>query len=143
MYNNTQTTFTLEFALRRRLELKTHAPNIRVVTSLLCVSLPACSTAVVLTTRARFVAGDRPSRLAEARLERTVRAERVPVLDAAARGPPAGRGRAARVADGRGPRGRLHGPHTHIPGAGGEAQGPARGRGRVQLLEGHRPVHHR
>jgi len=90
-----------------------------------------------------FRSGYRPSGLAEACLERTVRAERVPVFDASARGPAAGRRRAARVPDGRGPRGRLHGPHTHIPGTGGEAESAARGRGRVQLPESHRPVHHR
>lgn len=89
-----------------------------------------------------FPPGHRPSGPAEARLERTVRAERVPVFDAFARGSAVGRRRAARVADGRGPGGRLHGPHTHIPGTGGETESPARGRGRVQLPESHRPVHH-
>lgn len=87
--------------------------------------------------------GDRPSGSAQAGLERAVRAERISMFDAAARGTPVGRGRAARVANGRRPCGRLHGPHTHIPGAGGKAQSAARGRGRIQLPEGHRPVYHR
>ncbi|CAN0304782.1 unnamed protein product, partial [Bubo scandiacus] len=39
------------------------------------------------------------------------------------------------------PRRRLHGPHPHLPGAGGEAEGAARRFGRVQLPESHRPLH--
>lgn len=85
----------------------------------------------------------RPGGAAAPRLVRAVRAERVAVLDAAARGAAAGRRRPARVAARRRPRRRLHGPHPDIPGAGGEAEGAARGHGRVLVPEGNRVVYDR
>ena len=87
--------------------------------------------------------GHRPGSPSQASVERAVRPEREPVLDAAPRGAPPRRGRPPRVPHGRGPRGRLHGPHQDLPGASGEAQGAARRLGRVQLPQGHRPLHHR
>lgn len=87
--------------------------------------------------------GHRPGSPPQASVERAVRAEREPVLDAAPRGAPPGRGRPPRVPDGRGPRRRLHGPHQDLSGASGEAQGPPRRLRRVQLPQGHRPLHHR
>lgn len=90
-----------------------------------------------------YCTGYRSSGLAEARLERTVRAERVSMFDASTRGTLVGRSRAARVTNGRGPSGRFHGSHTYISGAGGEAQSSSCGCRRVQLSESHRPFHHR
>ena len=80
----------------------------------------------------------RPGGAAAAQLERTVRVERGAELDAAARGAAAGGRRAARVAHGGRPRGGVHGPHPHLPGAGGEVEGAARRLGRVLLPQGHR-----
>lgn len=88
------------------------------------------------------MSGDGPGGAPEAGVERAVRAERVAVLDAAARGAIVGGGGAARVADGGGPRRRLHGPHPYLPGAGREAQSAPRRFGRVLLPQGHRPLHH-
>ncbi|XP_028829187.1 nuclear receptor subfamily 2 group F member 1-B isoform X1 [Denticeps clupeoides] len=82
-----------------------------------------------------------PGVAAPADVERAVRAERGAVRHAAPRRAAAGRRRPPRVAHVRGPRGGLHGPHPLLPGAGGEAEGPARGLGRVQLRQGHRAVH--
>ncbi|XP_077611454.1 COUP transcription factor 1 isoform X3 [Crocuta crocuta] len=86
-------------------------------------------------------ADHRPSVPAAPHLERAVRAQRGPVLHAAARGAAAGRRRPARLAHVRRPRRGLHGPHPHLPGAGGEAQGAARRLSRVQLPQSHRAVH--
>jgi hypothetical protein len=88
-------------------------------------------------------AGHRPGGAAQARVERTVCPERVAVLHAAARGAAAGRRRPPRLAHGRRPRRRLHGPHPHLPGASRETQGAARRLRRVQLSQSHRPLHHR
>lgn len=87
--------------------------------------------------------GDGPGGAAAAGLERAVRAERVAVLDAAARGAAAGRRRPARQSHGGRPRRRLHGPHSHIPGTGRETQGAPRRLGRVLVSQSHRPLHHR
>lgn len=78
-------------------------------------------------------AGNGPGGPASPHLERTVRPERRAVLHARARRPAAGRRRPPRLPDVRGPGGGLHGPHPGLPGAGGEAQGAARGLSRVQL----------
>ncbi|XP_044302802.1 COUP transcription factor 1 isoform X1 [Varanus komodoensis] len=86
-------------------------------------------------------ADHRPGGPAAPHLERALRAQRGPVLHAAARGAAAGRRGPARLAHVRRPRGGLHGPHPHLPGASGEAQGPARRLGRVQLPQSHRPLH--
>lgn len=74
-------------------------------------------------------------------LERAFRPERGPVLHAAARGAPAGGGGPARLAHVGGAGGGLHGPHPRLPGAGGEAEGPAGGHGRVLLPQVHRALH--
>ncbi|XP_025899861.1 COUP transcription factor 1 isoform X1 [Nothoprocta perdicaria] len=86
-------------------------------------------------------ADHRPGGPAAPHLERAVRAERGAVLHAAARGAAPGRRRPPRLAHVRRPRGGLHGPHPHLPGAGGEAQSAARRLGRVQLPQGHRALH--
>lgn len=88
-------------------------------------------------------AGDGPGGAAPPHLERTVRPERRAVLHARPRRPAAGRRRPPRVPDVGGPGGGLHGPHPGLPGAGGEAEGAARGLSGVQLHQGHRAVHHR
>ncbi|XP_076301055.1 COUP transcription factor 2 isoform X1 [Lasioglossum baleicum] len=88
-------------------------------------------------------AGDGPGRVAQASLERVVRAEREPMLDAAPCGAFAGGGRSPRVPDGGGPRGRVHGPHQDLSGASREAEGAARRLRGIQLPESHRPLHHR
>lgn len=62
-------------------------------------------------------------------MERALRPQRRPVLHAASRGPSAGRGRPACLAHVGRARGGLHGPHPCLPGAGGEAEGPAGGHG--------------
>lgn len=87
--------------------------------------------------------GHRPGSPSEASVERAVRAQREPVLDAAPRGAPPRRRRPPRLPHGGGPRRRLHGPHQDLSGASGEAQGPPRRLRRVQLPQGHRPLHHR
>ena len=74
-------------------------------------------------------------------VERAVRPERGAVLHAPPRGPAAGGGRPARLAHVGRARGGLHGPHPRLPGAGGEAEGPAGGRGRVLLPQVHRALH--
>jgi len=86
------------------------------------------------------LSGDGPGRVAATELERAVHTQRGPVLDAAARGAAARRRRTARESHGRRPRRRLHGPHSHLPGASGKTQGSARGLGRVQLSQGHRTL---
>lgn len=88
-------------------------------------------------------ASDRPGRAAQTRVVRTVRAKRVAVLDAAARGAAAGGRRAARFAHGGRPGRGLHGPHPDLPRASGEAESPPRGLGGVLLSEGHRTLHDR
>lgn len=70
--------------------------------------------------------GDRPGRATAARVVGTVRTKRIPVLDATARGTPAGSRRAARIPHGRRSCRCLHGPHPDIPGTGREAEGTAR-----------------
>lgn len=86
---------------------------------------------------------DGPGRPAQASLERVVRAEREPVLDASPRGAAARRGGTSRFAHGCGSRRRLHGPHQNISRAGGKAESASRRFGRVQLPQSHRPLHHR
>jgi len=86
---------------------------------------------------------DGPGSSAQASVERAIRLERQPILDAAPRGAPLGRGGPPRVPHGGGPRGRLHGPHQDLPGASGEAQGASRRLGGIQLSQSHRPLHHR
>lgn len=76
-------------------------------------------------------AGAGPGRPAPPHLERTVRPERRPVLHARARRAAARRRRPPRLTYVRGPGGGLHGPHPGLPGAGGEAQGAARGFSRI------------
>lgn len=85
---------------------------------------------------------DGPGCPAQASLERVVRAKREPVLDAPPRGAVVGGSRSSRFAHGSGPGRRFHGPHQDLPGTGGEAESVARRFRRVQLLEGHRPLHH-
>ncbi|KAF4531845.1 hypothetical protein B566_EDAN000871 [Ephemera danica] len=87
--------------------------------------------------------GDGPSGAVTARLERTVRAERVTVFDASARGASPGCCGSPCLTDGCGPCGSLHGPHSHLPGAGREAEGAARRLCRVQLPQGYSALHHR
>lgn len=70
--------------------------------------------------------GDGPSGAAQASLERAVRPEREPVLDASSRGAAPGGSGASRLADGGGSRGRLHGPHQDLSGTSGETQGASR-----------------
>ncbi|XP_042643716.1 COUP transcription factor 1 isoform X2 [Tyto alba] len=86
-------------------------------------------------------ADHRPGGLAAAHLERALRPQRCPVLHAPPCGPAPGRRRPPRLPHVGRPRRRLHGPHPHLPGAGGEAEGAARRFGRVQLPESHRPLH--
>jgi len=74
-------------------------------------------------------------------VERALRPERRPVLHAAPRGAPAGGRGPARLAHVGGARGGLHGPHPGLPGAGGEAEGPPGGHGRVLLPQVHRALH--
>ena len=76
-------------------------------------------------------------------LERTVRAERRAVLAAATRGAPAGGRRTTLAPDGGRPRRGVHGPYTHLPGAGGEAEDTARRFRRVQLSQGDRRLQFR
>ncbi|EDM09933.1 nuclear receptor subfamily 2, group F, member 1 [Rattus norvegicus] len=86
-------------------------------------------------------ADHRPGVPATPHLERAVRAQRGPVLHAPARGAAAGSSRPTRLAHVRGPGRGLHGPHPHLSGTGGEAQGAARRLCRVQLPQSHRAVH--
>lgn len=58
-------------------------------------------------------------------VERALRSQRRPVLHAASRGASFGSGWPARVAHVSRARGGFHGPHPSLPGAGGEAEGPA------------------
>lgn len=88
-------------------------------------------------------AGHRPGGAAAARLVRAVRAERLAVFDAVARGATVGRRRSACVADGRRSGGGVHGSYTDIPGASGKAEGVARGLGGVFVSEGDRVVQYR
>lgn len=74
-------------------------------------------------------------------MERALRPQRRPVLNAAARGASAGGGGPACVSHVGGAGGGLHGPHPRLPGAGGEAEGPAGGHGRVFLPQVHRALH--
>ncbi|XP_057254345.1 COUP transcription factor 1 isoform X2 [Pezoporus wallicus] len=83
----------------------------------------------------------RPGSSAAAHLERALRPQRCPVLHAPPCGPAPGGCRPPRIPYVGGPRRRLHGPHPHLPGAGGEAEGTPRRLGRVQLPESHRPLH--
>lgn len=87
--------------------------------------------------------GDGPGGSAQASVERAVRPEREPVLDAPPCRAASSGGGPSCLADGGGSRGRLHGSHQDLPGASGKTQGaPRRLRG-VQLPQGHRPLHHR
>lgn len=67
--------------------------------------------------------GDGPSGAAQASVERAVRPECEPVLDASPRGAASRGGGTSRLADGGGSRGRLHGSHQDLSGASGETQG--------------------
>lgn len=77
--------------------------------------------------------GDGSSGAAQASMERAVRPEREPVLDASPRGAASGGGGTSRLADGSGSRGRLHGPHQDLSRASGETQGPSRRLRGIQL----------
>lgn len=88
-------------------------------------------------------AGHGPGRAPATGLVRAVRPQRLPMLDAPPRGAAVGRRGSTRVTHGRRPRGGLHGPHTDLPGAGGEAESAPRGLRGVLLSEGHRPLHDR
>jgi len=85
---------------------------------------------------------DGPGGPAKASVERAVCPEREPMLNAPPRGAASSGGRSSRLADGSGSRGRLHGSHQDLPGASGETQGTSRRLRRVQLPQGHRPLHH-
>lgn len=112
--------------------------------------LRACSEATLL--RCRMGAkhpllprppGHRPGRVTTTRVVGVIRPERISVLDAAPRGAAVSRRGPARFAHGGGPCGRLHGPHTNLPRASGEAESAPRGLGGVLLSEGDRPLHDR
>lgn len=86
-------------------------------------------------------ADHRPGVTSQTHMERVVRAKRGAVLHAATRGAVARRRRPARVAHVCRPRRGLHGSHSHLPGAGREAQGPTCRLGRIQLHQSHRALH--
>lgn len=79
----------------------------------------------------------------EARVERTVCAERFPVLYASARCPASSGGRTSCVPHGGGQGGSVHGSHQDIPGTGREVESSSRRLGGVQLSQGHRSLHDR
>lgn len=88
-------------------------------------------------------ASDRSGRAPKISVVGTVRPQRIPMFHAITRSPAPGSGWTPRVADGGGPSRRIHGPHTNLPRASGEAEGaPCRLSG-VLLSEGHRPLHDR
>lgn len=74
-------------------------------------------------------------------VERALRPQCRPVLNAAACGASVGGGGPACVSYVGRAGGGLHGPHPRLPGAGGEAEGPAGGHGRVFLPQVHRALH--